>query len=199
MSSIFKLLSPDCTPELNSLQRDSLLQNKEYIIPGGDTLETTKYELEIDEDKQYLIYNNYFTTGQQGFLTYEVRKFKKTDGSWLIVLSGYGGMKRAFDQLQVIAYKFQSNRLIKINEQVLPEKIDINIFLKANTPDSISKKIASCSSCSFYFSPDLENAIVYRMFPECVGQEFEQYLLGDAVLFSWTGETFKQEKIIHSE
>ena len=81
MESIFNLLPPESTPELNSEQKKILLKNKEYIIPNGDSLETVKYSLEIDETNQYLRYEYYFTTGQKGFNSYEIRKFKKKDGS----------------------------------------------------------------------------------------------------------------------
>src|SRR6201989_3537579 len=81
MDSIFRLFPVTCTPELNSKQKDTLLRTKDYIIHGGDTIETVKYELEIDETQQYLRYDYYFTTGQKGFNTYELRKFKKKDGS----------------------------------------------------------------------------------------------------------------------
>lgn len=199
MASIFGLLPLNCTPELNSKQKDALLKNKEYIIPGGDTSETVKYELEIDEAKQYLRYHYYFTTGQKGFNTYEVRKFKKKDGSSLIIFSTYGGLTKAFDQTEIYAFKYQGKALAKLNNQVLSTKIDANIFLRANTPDSIRKKVQLYSSCSYDLSPALKNSIAYRIFFEILDDENQKYLLGDTVLFTWTGESFKQGKVTNSE
>ena len=199
MTSIFRLLPATCTPELNSTQKDTLLQTKEYIIPGGDTIETAKYEIEIDEAQEYLRYDYYFTTGQKGFNTYEVRKFKKKDGSLIIVFSNYGGMTKAFDQTEIYAFRYQNDKLIKIDEQLFPQRIDANIFLKPNTPDSIREKVHIYSSCSYDLSPELKDSIAYRLFFEIINDENEKYLLGDTVFFTWTGESFKQGKVTNSD
>jgi hypothetical protein len=199
MVSIFKLLPPDCTPELNSKQKDTLLKNKEYIIPGGDSIETVKYEFEIDEANKYLKYDYYFTTGQRGFISFEVRKFKKTDGSSLILFSRYSGAPAAFDQTDIYAFKYQNNKLIRITKELLPKETSVNIFLKANTPDSIRKKVETYSSRSYDLSPELKDSIEYKLFFEIINDEIEEYLLGDTVIYKWTGEVFKQDNIINSE
>ena len=68
MASVFNLLPPDCTPELNSGERKILLKDKEYVLPGGDSIETVKYNIDIDEANQYLRYEFTYTTGQRAFI-----------------------------------------------------------------------------------------------------------------------------------
>ena len=190
MESIFNLLPRESTPELNSEQKKILLKNKEYIIPNGDSLETVKYSLEIDETNQYLRYEYYFTTGQKGFNTYEIRKFKKKDGSSLIVFSSYGGAIKAFDQTELVTFEYKNKRLSKTKNNPLPGKINIDRFLKANTPDSIRKEVEIYSNRSFDLSPELKNEIGYRVSFEIINDEIEKYLLGDVILFPWTGKGF---------
>jgi hypothetical protein len=194
MSSIFELLPKECTPELNLQQKRILLKDKDYIIPGGDSLETTKYTLEIDEANQYLRYEFYFTTGQKGFNDYEVRKFRKSNGSVLIVFSASGGVTRSFDQTEIYAFEYRNKRLIKLNKKILPQSVDANIFFKKDAPDSIKQKAILYSSRSYDLSPDLKNNISYRIFFEILNEEIEKYLLGDIILFTWTGNLFKRKK-----
>lgn len=199
MTSIFRLLPVECTPELNSKQKEILLKQKEYTFPDGDSTDTEKYTLEIDETKQYLRYEFYFTTGQQGFNSYEIRKFKKQDGSSLIIFSNYGGLKRAFDQNDIYAFIYKNKKLIKLHKQLLPAKMDVNVFLRTNTPDSIRQKAKSYSNCSYDLSPELKNTIAYRLFFQIIDEKVDKYLLGDTVFFTWTGSSLKRGKITHSE
>ena len=47
LTFFFKNLPPDCTPELTFTQRDSLLKRLDFVIPGGDSIETVKYTLDV--------------------------------------------------------------------------------------------------------------------------------------------------------
>src|SRR5687767_8380991 len=85
MAEIFRLLPEDCTPELDSKQREILLQAGTYILPGGDSLETIEYELDSSGFSDYLRYGFHYTTGQNAFLSIELRKFRRNDGGILIV------------------------------------------------------------------------------------------------------------------
>lgn len=199
MASVFNLLPPDCTPELNSGERKILLKDKEYVLPGGDSIETVKYNIDIDEANQYLRYEFTYTTGQRAFIAYEVRKFKKTDGSSLILFSSYGGLMRAFDQSEIHAFEYRNKRLVRLKKELFQPRINVSWFLKLNTPDSIKKQVEEYTSCSYDLSPDLKNGISCRIYFEVFTDEFNNYLLGDAILFTWTGKSFTRSKVTHLE
>lgn len=193
MESIFKLLPLECM-ELNGHQRDSLLRYREYVIPGGDSIETMKYDLSVDEINKYLRYELSFTTGQNGFTVWEVRKFKRKDGSSLILFSSYGGLLRSFDQHEIYAFGYQAKKLVRLKKQYLPKKININTFLEPNTPDSIKEKADNYCNCTYDLGPKAKDQITYSLYFQVIDEEVESYLRGDEISFIWTGEFFKQLK-----
>lgn len=192
MKTVFSLLPAKCTPELNPKQKAILLKNKQYTIPGGDSIETVTYSFELDEPKGYIRYEFGFTTGQNGFGIYEVRKFLRNDGTSLIIFSNYSGTSRSYFQSTVLAFNYRQNKLVEIKNNLLPQEIKINQFLKQETPDSIRDKLNAYTSSSYDLHPEYKNKIKFHLFFEISNDEDEKYIIGDTMIFTWTGNSFKQ-------
>ena len=199
MAEIFRLLPPDCTPELNSKQRDTLLKNGEYILPGGDSLETIEYELDSSGFSDYLRYGFHFTTGQNAFLSIELRKFRRNDGRILIVYSRVGGMLRAYDQHEIFIFDYKDSKLTVSKQKLLPVNVLIKDFLKKGTPDSIAKKIKSYVMTTYRLDPENPNTISYNLFPGAPLDDMEKYLLSDSMSFTWNGRSFTRKLVLQKE
>ena len=195
ISAIFKLLPLTCTPELSIKERSILLNKKEYIVPGGDSLETVKYSIEVDEKKNYARYEYTFTTGQAGFLIFEIRKFIKADGELLIVFSRYGGTHYMYDQQEIAFFEMLQNKLVQLKEQFIPENIETTAFIKKNCPDSIKTKLVSYVSSAYDLNPEVKNELRFRIFFEVDPGESKEWFIGDEQVFKWTGKLFKVGKI----
>ena len=199
IGSIFISLPKDCIPDLNISQKKFLLKNKEYILPGGDSLETIKYTIAVDEKNQYLSCKMNFTTGQNGFSIIQIRKFIKKDGGSLIVFSRYGGLLHSYFQDEIRCFNSRNNKLTEIKNKPLPDSIGINRFFKSNTPDSLRVKLGSYISTSNDLRPELENAIAFKIFSQVNDGEAEKYIIGNSMHFIWTGLKFRESKIKNSD
>ena len=192
MATIFKMLPHDCTTDLNAKQKNILLRNKEYTLPGGDADETIQYELQLNEAANYLRYNFYYTTGQSGFNSFEIKKFIRNDGTLLVVFSRYGGTKHNASQFELRCFNFRENKLVEFKQQLLPADIDIKEFLKPGTPDSIKTKLAGYISSSYELNSEKKDTIEFRIYFESPVDDYQSYISGEAILFTWTGKLFKR-------
>ena len=194
MTSIFRQLPPECTPELTIMERYILLKNGDYIIPGGDTIETIKYSIDTLEAKDYLRYEFNFSTGQAGFIAFELKSFRTTDGRRFIIFSRCGGMNRAYDQQDIKIYELKNNILIENSKQkLLPLTINITSFLKKETPDTIKTKIEQSVSGCYDLKPETTNEIEFGIFPQYPLYNDDQWILGYTIVFTWTGSTFDRK------
>ena len=199
MTEIFRLLPEDCTPELDLRQRDTLLQTGTYILPGGDSLETIEYELDSSGFSDYLRYGFHFTTGQNAFLSIELRKFKKDDGGILIVYSRVSGMLRAYDQHDILIFDYKDSKLVQGKQRLLPIEIPIKEFLKKGTPDSIAKKIKSYVMATYSLHPENPRSISFTLYPGAPLGDMEKYLLSDSMSFTWNGRSFTRKLVLQKE
>jgi len=199
MTEIFRLLPEDCTPELDAKQRDTLLQTGTYILPGGDSLETIEYELDSSGFSDYLRYGFHFTTGQNAFLSIELRKFKKADGGILIVYSRIGGMLRAYDQHDIFIFDYKNSKLTLSKQKLLPMNVPIKDFLKKGTPDSIEKKIKSYVMATYSLHPENPRSISFILYPGAPLGDMEKYLLSDSMTFTWNGRSFARKLVLQKE
>jgi hypothetical protein len=190
MAQIFRLLPDEYSLDLNSKQKDTLLRDEEYILPGGDSIETVQFELSLNEEIGYGRFGFRFTTGQNGFVSVELRKFKENDGSILIVYSRVGGMLGAFDQQDVLFFKYKNSKLILSNEKLLPQSIPVKNFLKKGTPDTIAKKIENYVMATYDLDPENPASVSYNLFPGAPLDDLEKYVLGYSMIFTWTGKSF---------
>ena len=198
MANIFRLLPSYYVYDLNRQQKDSLLKKKEYY-PPGDSIESVKYNLEIDEQHQYFRCEFGFTTGQNGFSILEGRKFTKADGTHLLLLSKYGGMLHSHYQQDLQFFVIQKDRLMPIKNSLLPKEISVEQFLKKGAPDSIISKLESYISSNYDLSPDRRNIVSFSVFPEVIINEYEEYIAGYTMRFEWTGKNFKRILLSNKE
>ncbi len=193
MSTLFRQLPLECTPELSYKERDSLLRNQKYTIPGGDTVETTMYSIDTSQSKDYLRYEYTFITGQSGFIVFELRRLKKENGKTFIVFSRYGGTTYSFSQhelrvFDIINYSLKENK----TQTLLPKVVEINTLLKNQTPDNIKSNINESISSSYDLYPSLENQIFWRISSN-YPSENEEWTVRNQLVFSWDGNRFNTE------
>ena len=79
MVSIFRMLPANCTPGLDLKAKNILLKKGTYILPGGDSVETVQYEIDTTHTDDYIYFGSSFTTGQNGFDEFQIRKFTRTN------------------------------------------------------------------------------------------------------------------------
>ena len=195
IAEIFKMLPASCSPEINQKQRALLLKRGEYTIPGGSSQETVKYVLD-SISKNYMQYEYIFTTGQRGFNSYEVKRFKKTNGEDFILFSNYGGMRASFFQNELKVFYLRNNKLIEDTQQkLLPQTLDIGEFLKRETPDSIRTEIEEGVSTSYSLGGKGLNQIEFSIFPEMPLDNYEPWIVGYTFIFTWTGKMFTKKMI----
>ncbi|MCC6371293.1 MAG: hypothetical protein IT236_09840 [Bacteroidia bacterium] len=194
MAAIFKLLPLDFTPELSQTQKDSLIKYGEFIIPGGDSTNTTKYSIDLS-DKDYLFCNYYFTTGQKAFFIIELRRFICADGRQVIVYSKYGGMQKVYSQAELRFFYVQKNVLKEdFNQKILPPEVTVTRFIKKETPDSIKKQIKNAVNDFYDLNPTDKNELSFRI-SLMYTNDFEKYLTGDKLTFVWNGTRFVRKAI----
>jgi hypothetical protein len=194
LSFFFKNLPADCTPELTFRQRDSLLQTLEFILPGGTSTETVKYTIDTANATNYLRYEYSFTTGQNGFISFELRKFTKADGQSFLVFSRYGGLSRAYIQQDLKVFAIKNMQLVEqTTQKLLPKDIPLSRFLKKETPDAAKKRIDSAVNFRYDLYTEKQNEIEFTMFPQSPIDEDEKWVIGYSFLFTWTGKVFEQK------
>src|SRR5258705_10599969 len=96
ISYFFKILPASYTEELNVNAKDSLLQGKNFYPADNDSLEVVVYKLEeLDTKRNFLRIAMSFETGQAGYLVFELRSFKTTNGNVIVVFSNVSGTSRS--------------------------------------------------------------------------------------------------------
>ncbi len=146
IKEIFKAFPLEYTPELSQSGKDSILQYGEYIIPGGDSVNTSKYDY-YNENENYIRLEYSFTTGQNGFFMIQLKKFKKENGDIIVVYTKHGGMLRAYDQHELIVFNylnkhFTINKIIKLPSTIEP-KVFLSRKLQKDTQMEYSKSIST--------------------------------------------------------
>lgn len=184
--------------DINVSGRDSLIKYKTYADPSGTSEESVEYTLTYINDS-YLCYEMDFTTGQAGYVYYEMRKFRKKDGGYILVLSSYGGAPHAgYSQGAVKIFNVINGKLTENKGNVLPENYDLSEFRKEDTPDSVWKKSVDGIDYRYNLSPQSHDKIVFNIE---VDQEYnwpmnEKYLKGYSIEYTWNGETFSNKMIL---
>ena len=192
MTSIFRQLPIECTPGLSGKQRDTLIIKGDYILPG-DSLETVKYSIDTSGTKDYLRYEYNFTTGQSGFIVFELRRFQKENGKKFIVFSRYGGLRHNYYQHELKIFDIENDCLTEnASQALLPREVGINNFVKEQTPEATEIKIEKAVSSCYQLYPEVESQIEWAIFPE-YSHEYDQFVLGLTLTFTWTGNSFERK------
>ncbi len=88
----FKILPAFYIEDLNSPAKDSLLQGKNYYPANNDSEEVIVYKLEeLDLKNNFLRVEMSYETGQNAFVSFELRSFKARNGNSIIVFSSSSG------------------------------------------------------------------------------------------------------------
>jgi hypothetical protein len=190
MTGLFRLLPVACTPELNNKEKEILIEKGEYIVPGGDSNETVKYSIDTAEVKNYLRCEYSFTTGQRAFVIIEIKKFKKTNGEFILVYSQYGGVPIEVEQREFKIYNIRNGKLIESKEIMIPKDIGLRNVLRQGYSDSLFTKIKNNTNSSFLLNSDKENELEFRISSPLNLDEYKKYMIGNVILFNWDGRSF---------
>jgi len=197
---LFLKLPNECTPEINEKEKQILLQKGEYVIPGGDSIETVEYNVE-ETTKDFLRVEQSFTTGQRAFLAIELRIFKKSNGDTILIYSRYGGVPAFFNQQALLTFNIKNGKLIDNKENLLPDTVDLMNFIKKGTPDSIITQIrqAACTSycldTSYCLNTKSSKIVEYELLFGGGEDEVDKWLTTNTVEFTWNGISFSKEFI----
>jgi hypothetical protein len=192
MTSIFKLLPAECTPNLNNEQKKTLLKNGSYTMPGGDSTDTQQYTIDTIQSADYLSYVYDHTTGQRGFNVFELKRFNLEAGGYLIVFSRFGGAPVTFSQQDLKIFTFKNNVLIENKKQrLLPRGIKLDEFLAKQTPVDSRKTLNQNYCDAFELKPGKADELEYQIsFPMYELKEDEKWVIAEAVVFKWNGHSF---------
>ena len=185
--AIFRMLPPDCTPQLSNAQRDSLLHYGTYVLPDGDSIESVRYMLDTTGHAGYFKYRYTFTTGQNGFLFFEILNLRRSAGGTIILFSRVGGVPGMFLQQELRFFTLRKGKLIESKKKLLPVSIDLKQFVSATTPDSILAHIDNFASYSYDLQTGSPNTIKFTvLFDNAVAP----YVVRDTIYFTWNGKKF---------
>jgi hypothetical protein len=189
IQEIFKVLPLSYTLELSSETKNLLMEEGNYTMPNGDSLETMSVDYLAAKD--YIKLQYYFTTGQSGFIVIELRKFQKIDGSPIVVYSKFGGTPSAFEQHSLVTFDFKNGTLLANKNLGLPETFETGVFLKDNLPDGLKEEKISIST--FYnLNPGKSNQIDYEISPQ--NDQFDPWIETKKLTFEWNGRRFQKMK-----
>jgi len=193
MQSILLQLPAACTPDLNAKQKATLLKHAFFEF-SDDPEETIHYTLDTPILKNYLSFGFDFTTGQSGFGSFELKRFKTTKGSDIIIFSKYGGARSMYSQDTLKVFVVSNGKLIEQKKQhLLPQSINVGEFLKKQTPDSIRKNIENWSNTYYSLNREKPGQIEFNLSLPFMPEELEQWFLGDTFIFTWNGRSFTRK------
>jgi len=196
MQSIVLQLPQAYVPDLDSKQRQLLLKKVFYELPGGDSEETIQYELDTPVLKNYIHFGFNFTTGQAGFGSFELKRFKRITGQDLIIFSRFGGASSLYEQHYLKIFFLDKGKLTEDRKQkLLPQSINLIAFLKKQTPDSIRKKIEGSINSCYSLDPEKDNQIEFNLSTQFMDDSLKKWLLGDSFIFTWNERSFSRKLV----
>lgn len=199
MKSIVMQLPKDCTPDLNIRAKKVLFKKASYELTTGDSMERIQYELDTPVLRNYTSFQFSFLTGQSGFGVFEIKRFKTRDNNELILFSKYSGTRSLYSQDTLRIFVRENSKLIEDKAQsLLPQTISISAFLKPGTPDSIKEKIENYANCCYYFNPEKQRQIQFKLFNPLLDDELEKWLLGNSFVFTWNGSSFSRKLVFEN-
>jgi hypothetical protein len=137
-----------------------------------------------EENNDDIQLDYFFTTGQNGFISIEVRKFEKKNGAVVLVYAKYSGMKKAFDQYSLLTFDYSQGQLFINRNLGLPETLPQSEFLNVNIPDS------ERLSTGYNLNSDQPNSIDYFINPHT--DEEEKWIKMERIIYTWDGNKFSR-------
>jgi hypothetical protein len=196
IADFFLLMPEEQYDYLPKAAKDSLLAQGSYYPPSNiPDEEVIVYHLSLDSAANYLRVEMNFETGQSAFSIYELRAWKTTSQSFIVVYSEVSGAPGVFGQGDLLVFEYGKDKMLQpAKKELLPSSMGLNDFLKPNTPDSMAGKYASYSNNS-YSLIDAEGEVTYYLY-----ESFEAYgidrkwLLGNVIVFRWVDDHFERSQ-----
>jgi hypothetical protein len=150
------------------------------------------YKLEeLDLKKNFLRIEMSYETGQRAFIGFELRSFKATNGTPIIVFSNTSGVPHVFLQNDLTVFSYNKAKgLTQIKSPGLIPKVDVKYFFNGNTPDPIIKKYKDYAGITYDLGNEGENIILNFGESYGVEEQDQKWLLGDAIEFVWKDNHF---------
>jgi len=183
----FYALPLDLFSEMTVEGRYALVKNDEWTIPGGDSLEQTAYRLELVNDTTARILWT-FTTGQRGFVAYELALFSSWSKWPVLVLSQYGGHPTAVEQQELEAFRKEFGSWNDQADLSLPQVPAVETYFLV---DSLNADQSVVEPPLGHFSFE-ENRIVYTIFPKFHAQA--ERITKQKFIWQWNGKAFIPEE-----
>jgi len=178
IAELFNALPNDYTPQLLKSSKDSILQYKTFTIPGGDSDDTEEITLS-EENEDFIRLDYLYTTGQNGFMTIELRRFINKNVDIVLVYSRHSGMKKAFDQYELLTFDYYNGQLSLNNNLGLPKTIPQSFFV--NTSQTLST--------GYNLNSNELNSIEYYIVPDPFSDDT---IRTEKIIYRWDGNKFNR-------
>lgn len=195
IKEVFRLLPKEKVWGLTRATRDSLLAGKAYYPPDNDSLSVLVYNYGVSTSvADYMYLSQSYETSQRATGMIEIRSFP-SKGVPLILVSNTGGVWQAsYHQNELIAYRYVKGKgLVLYNKRLLPPA-DESLFLKKGVPDSVRRIVRQNANTSFDLSRQ-KVALALNSSYLTNQPSIRNWLKGDRIEFSWTGDRFLISRI----
>jgi len=200
LSALFKKIPRDSIQlPLTVHQRKVLLEAKEVELPagGGDTASGNGDLPELCTldtlSENYMHYTSTFISNDNGFSNWytvtELKKFKKKDGSYIVVLEHYGASPNLPSEASEIkVYDVKDGTLTENKNNLLPKHIDVNEYFSTQIPTNIRNSMKDAVSDFVSFWPKEPNKLSYDI--DFEKDDYDKWLKTYSIEFTWDGEKF---------
>jgi hypothetical protein len=202
ITDIFRMLPNDCFHyELSDDSRTELLKNMKYYPASNCKEESIVFSLvDLDTLKNFVRIEMSYESGQAAYTIYEIRSFKKSGGSQIVIFSNVSGANIMYGQNILQTFEITDNKLVESKIEYLPINIGIKDFVKIETPDSLILKYENSSSHSYKLGYYVKN-ITYELndFYLHNSDLDSLYLLGNKIEFVWENDKFDRKPVEKKE
>lgn len=196
MTDLFLRLPSNCTPGLYSIGRQTLVKDTQYTVPGKKEVDEIDYSIDTVSEN-YLAYEFSNSKGRGTNENYELKKFKKTDGSYILLFSKTGDIKVHSNIYVLKTFDITGNTLTEKIPGLIPENLDYSSFLKSNISDSVKTKLAKTAYTSFDLDAKAPGRIIFRIILQ--SDKDVQWLIGNSMVFTWNGAAFTSSILFERE
>ncbi len=196
IKEVFRLLPASEVYNLTLATRDSMLQGKTYYPADNDSEQIQAFHYGVfSYVRDYMFVSMSYETSQRVSGMIEIRSFKMTNGDNTIILSKTGGIYQV-DYLQESLSSFiytKNKKLIPNKKKFLPTA-DVNMFVKAGTPDSAKKAIVAISSVTFDLGDEKITLSLTTNY-NANDSTIRKWLKGNRIYFNWVKDHFVISKM----
>jgi len=211
ISEFFKLVPTEYVDSMSVADRVKLMNNDTFYPKDNDDSCIEEYHLEyLDTERNFLRVESDYKTGQAAYGIIELRSFTKKNGNKILVVSNGAGIHQEFHTNEIVVFDYQKGKLQISRTASLPSHLDVNNFIKTNTPDSLKTEYLSFSGSYDLgiidgIAQDVNGKTNSRPLPNITYKLYDQemdwynidgsYLLGNTIEFIWNGDRFVRQKV----